>query len=108
MTVNDAYVESAQGVVDGGTLVIAGAAADTGAAVIGEIATTGAAEVTREVDPDGDGTFEVSVVIDSFSVGFHSQGNDLLVSQSQNTRLVVTNTSGGAIDAAAIGYEVDD
>jgi len=108
MAVNDAFVASADGLAAGGTLVIDGSGSGTGAVLITELAGAAAADVRRETDPDGDGTFEVSTTVDSIGSGFHSQGNELTVSQSQNSRLVIENTSSGAADYAAVGYEVDD
>jgi len=108
MAVNDSVAVSTAGLADAGTLVIDGSSTGTGAAVITELAGTVSGDVRRETDPDGDGTFEVATTIQSLGSGFHSQGNDLLVSQAQNTRLVIENTSGGPGDFAAVGYEVDN
>ena len=108
MAVNDSYSNSADGLADTGTLIVDGSAAGTGAVEITELGGTGACEVYRETDPNADGTFEVSVLIDSPSGTWHSQLNQLLASQTQDIRLKITNVSGGTIDVFASGYEVSD
>lgn len=108
MAVNDSYVNSADGLADGGDLIIDGSSSGTGAVEIFEIGGAAAADVIKETDPDADSTFEVSVTIDSFSGSFHSQKNQLVVSQSNDHRLRINNTSGGAADFYAVGMEVDD
>jgi len=108
MTVNDAYANSANDLADTGTLIIDGSGAETGAVNITEIIGAASAEVRRQFDPDGDGTYEIDLLIESMNDGFHSQGNDLLCSQSQNVRLVIKNASGATNDYGALGYEVDD
>lgn len=108
MAINDSYTNEADGLADTNSLTVDGSGAGTSAVNITELGATGACEVYREVDSAGDGTWAVSVQIESTSAGWHSQGNDLLASQSQNTRLRVKNVSGGAIDAYVSGYEVDN
>lgn len=108
MAVNDSFTESVDALADAGDLIVDGSEGGTGAINVTEFGATGAVDVYREVDPDGDGTFEVSVNIDTQSGNWHSQGNDLIASQSQNVRIRLNNTSGGTIDVYAAGYEVDD
>jgi len=108
MAVNDSYTKSTDGLADTNDLIIDGSAAGTGAINITEVGGTGDCEVYREVDSANDGTWAVSVKMDSPTNTWHSQENDLLASQSQNTRLRIKNVSGGAIDVFAAGYEVDD
>jgi hypothetical protein len=105
---NDSNVQSATGVADGSDFIVDGSGSGTGAVEIGELGGTGGADIYREVDPDGDGTFEVSVLIDQVSTNWHTQINGLVVSSSENTRIRVNNTSGGAADFYAVGMEVDD
>lgn len=109
MAVNDTVVATATGVADAGDFIVDGGdAAGTGAAEIKELGGTGAADIYRETDPDGDATFEVSVLIDQVTDDWHSQGNDLTVSASENQRIRVNNTSGSPQDFYAVGFEVDD
>jgi hypothetical protein len=95
-------------IADAADLIIDGSGAGTGAVDVFELGGTGACDVVREIDSNGDGTFDVAVTIQSPSGAFHSQKNALSVSQSQNTRLRVTNTSGASNEYYAAGYEVPD
>jgi hypothetical protein len=108
MAVNDSYVQTVSGLADAGDLIVDGSATGTGAANVTELFGGDACEVFREVDTNGDGTFNVSETVDTLSSGFHSQNNNLLVSQSQNTRLRIRNKSGGPADFGVVGYEVDN
>lgn len=108
MAVNDAFTKSTDGVADAGELIVDGSGAGTGSVQITELGGTGACEVYREVDSAGDGSWAVSIQMDSTTGTWHSQLNELLCSQSQDTRLRLVNVSGGAIDLYATGYEVDD
>lgn len=108
MAVNDSYTKPANGLADGGDLIVDGSGAGTGAVNVTEIGATGASDIYREVDVDGDGTYEVSIKMDAKTGEWQSQGNDLLASQSQDIRLRINNTSGGVIDVYTAGYEVDN
>lgn len=108
MTVNDSFSTATDGLADGGDLIIDGSGAETGAVNITELAGSGACDIYREVDSAGDGSWAVSNLIDSKSGDWHSQGNNLRCSQSQASRLRISNTSGGTIDVQVAGYEVDD
>jgi len=108
MARNDTNVQTATGVANGSDFIVNASGSGTGAVEVGEVGGTGSADVFREVDPDGDGTFEVSVLIDQPSSQFHSQINGLVVSSSENTRIRINNTSGSSADFYAVGMEVDD
>jgi len=108
MTVNDVFHVDETGVADGGEVTIDGSSAGTGAAEVFELGGTGAAELYKESDPDGDGVFEVSVQIDVIGAEWHSQLNQLVVSQTNNVRLRIVNSSGGSADYYGTGMEVDD
>lgn len=108
MAVNDTYAEASAGVANGGDFLVEGSAAATGAAEVGELGGTGAADIYREVDVDGDGTYEVSVQVDILNGTWHSQINGLTVSSNENVRIRVNNTSGGTADYYAVGMEVDN
>jgi hypothetical protein len=108
MAVNDTNVQSATGVSNGSDFTVDGSGSGTGAVEIGEIGGTGGADIYREVDPDDDSTYEVSVLIDQVSTNWHTQINGLVVSSSENTRIRVNNTSGSSADFYAVGMEVDD
>lgn len=108
MAVNDSFADANDGLADATDWVIDGSSSGTGAVNITELAGGGDAQIYREQDPDGDGTWEIRTQIDTPSGTWHSQGNDLLVSGAANVRLVVRNVSGGAADFQVAGYEVDN
>lgn len=108
MAVGDTFVETSNSLASAGDFIVAGSDGTTGAAEVGEIGGSGGAEVYRQADPDGDGSFEVEVMIDTFTGEWHSQQNGLVVSSNHRTRLRIRNTSGGAADYYAIGMEVQD
>jgi hypothetical protein len=108
MTRNDPFVSTETGVADGGDAIVDGSSAGTGAAEVTELGGSGGVTIYREIDPNGDGTFEISEQLDQTSGLWHTQLNELLVSQSKNVRLRINNISGGTIDVYGIGVEVDD
>ena len=108
MAVNDSFADANAGLADATDWIIDGSTSDTGAVNITELQGGADAEIYREFDPDGDGTFQIRLQLDAPTREWHSQGNDLLVSGSQNARLVVRNVSGGTADYAVAGYEVDN
>jgi hypothetical protein len=108
MAVNDSFADANTGLADATDWIIDGSSSGTGAVTITELQGGGDAEVYREFDPDGDGTFQVRLQVDAPIGSWHSQGNDLLVSTAQSVRLVVRNVSGGAADFSAVGFEVDN
>jgi len=108
MAVNDAFASGSDALANGGDLIIDGSGAGTGAVEIQEVFGTGAADVYREIDTAGDGSWAVSVKIDSFNSGFHGQLNAVLCSGSQNIRLRINNTLGGTDDYGAAGMEVSN
>lgn len=108
MAINDAFSQHSDTLADTSSLTVDGSSSGTGAVDVREISASGSAEIYWEKDPDDDSTFEVSIQIDSLSGSFHSQENRILVSQSENVRLRVKNTSGGTIDVLVTGFEVND
>lgn len=108
MAVNDSFADANTGLADATDWVIDGSSTDTGALNVTELSGSADAEIYREQDPDGDGTWEYRTQIDAPTGTWHSQGNNLLISQSENVRLVVRNVSGGTADFAATGYEVNN
>jgi len=108
MAVNDAFIVEQQGVADGNSLTVEGGDAGTGAAEVWELGGSGDADIYREIDTNGDSTYDISFKIDTATGTWHSQGNQLVVSAGNNTRIRVENTSGGSADFYAVGMEVDD
>jgi len=112
MALNDTYHTASDSVASGGgELIVDGSSTETGAAEVSEFGGDVDVEVYRESDPNDDGTFEVSVLVDTFapsSGGWHSQDNGLIVSQSNNHRLRIVNTDSVAGEIYATGIEVSD
>lgn len=108
MAVNDVYHVADEAVAADGSLIAPGSEAETGAAEVFEIGGDVDVMVYRETDVDGDGTYEVSVLIDAFSAPFHSQKNQIVVSTSNNQRLRLENKSETAGSLYATGLEVND
>jgi hypothetical protein len=108
MAVNDTFHVTGVDVADANALVVDGSTSGTGAAEVHELAGTADAEVYRESDPNDDGTYEISVLIDTTTDNWHSQQNQLTVSQSNNHRIRIVNTSGNPQSYFATGMEVND
>lgn len=109
MAVNDVFLASANDLADAGDFIIDGSNSDTGAAEVTELGGTGTCKVFREVDVDGDGTWEITDQIENVgSAPWYSQLNKLVVSQANDVRIRVTNDSGGTADFFAVGIEVND
>lgn len=108
MAINDVYHVPAESVAPDESLVVSGSDAETGAAEVFEIGGDVDVTVYRETDVDGDETYEVSVLIDAFSSPFHSQKNQIVVSDSNNQRLRLQNESAEAGSLYATGLEVND
>jgi hypothetical protein len=108
MAVNDSFADANTGLADATDWIIDGSSSGTGAVNVTELGGGADAEIYREYDPDDDGTFEIRLQVDAPTGSWHSQDNDLLISTSENARLVVRNVSGGAADYAVAGYEVDN
>jgi len=70
--------------------------------LIGDRATT----VYFEADSDGDGTYELSVAIDSFGDAFFSQQNKVELHAASNHRLRFHNDSGSNANYAVTGVEI--
>ena len=108
MAVNDSFAKAADDVSDAGDLIVDGSGAGTSAVLVTEMGATGDCDIYREVDTAGDGSWAVSVKIETLETTWHTQGNDLLCSVSKDIRLRISNVSGGSIDIYTSGYEVDD
>jgi hypothetical protein len=108
MGLNDFFRQSEQGLNSGGVLVIDGSGSETGAVEIHEVFASGPIEMRKEVDTNGDGSFNLSVVIESLDSPFHSQKNQIEVSQSKGVRVKIVNTDSSNIDCAVNGIEVSN
>lgn len=95
------------GVADGESLTVDPAETGVPAARVEQYTGDAAADVYFEVDPDGDGTHEISVVIDSFGGAFHVENAATRVNPNANERLRIENTSGGTGHFTVNGVEID-
>lgn len=108
MALNDFFKAQKKDVAVDGELVIDGSGSGTGGVEIHEMFTSGGVDVYKEVDTNDDGNFDLSVLIDSQSSAFHSQGNQIEISESENVRIRLVNNVSENIDVAVNGIEVSD
>jgi hypothetical protein len=108
MAVNDTFVTEATGVADTNNAIFDGSGSGTGSVIGIELGGTGDADIYRETDPAGDGTFSVSVKIDKATGNWHTQLNDLIINGDGGARIKVTNTSGSSQDFYLVGKETDN
>lgn len=84
------------GIEDGESLVIDISGPGHSSTILKQYSGDAAAELYYEQDPDGDGTYEVSILMDSFTGPFHSEGNRTPLTERAHSRVRVKNVSGGA------------
>ena len=108
MAVNDTYITEASGIEDTNSATFDGSASGTGAVIATELGGTGDANIYRETDPAGDGTFSVSVLIDQTTDNWHSQLNNFVINGSGGARIRIENTSGSDQDYYLVGKETDN
>jgi hypothetical protein len=89
-----------------GELIIDGSTAETGSVELHTFATEGPATVFKDVDIDGDGTFEIQVEVTAQGSAFHSQKNKIEVSSTDNARIRIVDTSGDGQGIHVTGIEV--
>jgi len=106
MAKGDIFVSSGVGVSVGSDFIVTAAASETGAIEVNTVSTTGGADVFEERDTTGDGTFDVSFLVESQDGAFHSQKNKLQADESFNQRIRVKNTVDSSIDVQVTGTEV--
>lgn len=102
----DLFVQTQAGVASNASMTVTGASSGRGAVEIHTVATTGAADVFEERDTTGDGTYDVSLLVETSGSAIHSQKNKIEVSDALNQRLRIENTSDSAIDIQVTGVEV--
>ena len=107
MAVNDTFKNSTVGLADTNEFIVDGSSSGTGAVRITEIDGTASAEIYREVDTNDDGSWAYRSEVDIANAEFHSQLNGHRVSQTNDIRNVIKDTSGRHADFAVIGYEFD-
>lgn len=92
----------------GQSLIIDGRESSTGKAVVHEIFGDADAKIYKEVDQNNDGSYEVSVLIDASTGRFHSQLNQMQVSEEDNIRLRIQNNHDSEGQFGASGVEVTE
>lgn len=102
------FFSKSETVSGNGEMVVNGSSSSTGAVEVHTIATGAAQKVLKEVDTNGDGTFDVSIQIEDKTDGIHSQKNKIEISNTDNMRLRVVDTSGNGQDMHVTGIEVLD
>ena len=108
MTEGDYFHDEAEELADAADFTIDPSTAGTGAVEIHSIIHDGDADIKYQVDPDADGTFEIDVTIDSVTGSGISQQNKIELSSTNNSQLVITNTSDAAADYTITGVEITD
>jgi hypothetical protein len=106
MAAGDFFKAAGADVADSGQLIVDGSSGTTGAVEIHSIAHGGDCDVYLEEDSNADGTFETSILLDSFAGEGVSQQNKLEVNSGTGARLRIDNTSGGSADYYVTGIEV--
>jgi hypothetical protein len=107
MAQGDFFTKSAV-VSAGGELVIDASTAETGAVELHTFATSDSSRVIKEVDVDGDGTFEIQLTVTAVSGPLHSQKNKIEVSSTRGMRVRIVEDFGGTQEMHVTGIEVAD
>lgn len=89
-----------------GEFVVDGSTSETGAVEIHTIIASAAQQVFKEVDTNGDGTYDLSVTIADTGNPLHTQKNKVEVSNESDIRLRVKDKSGTAQGVHVTGIEV--
>ena len=108
MSLNDFFTKTSKGLSDGGKLVVDGSGSGTGGVEIHEVFASGGIELYKEVDTNDDGTYDLSVLIESQNDAFHSQENQIEISEGENVQITLVNIDGSTIDCGVNGIEVSD
>jgi hypothetical protein len=108
MAQGDFFSKTEAAVQSGNNMIVDGSTSATGAVEIHTVATSGGADVFKEIDTTGNGTYDVSITVSSEAETIHSQQNKIEVSNTDNMRLRINNTSGAEIDAHVTGIEVNN
>jgi hypothetical protein len=98
-------------VSDGSAHIVDPSISDTGAAEIHTVAGTGSATVYKDIDIGGDGTYSLSIVIDTVespSSSWHSQNNKIEISSAKGHRLRIVNNDGAPRSFHTSGIEITD
>lgn len=102
------FFTNSEVVAENGSLIIDGSTSSTGAAELHTFAAGSDQTVLKEVDTNGDGTFDASFTIVSTSSPLHSQKNKIEVSSTSNMRVRIRNDIGASQPMHVTGIEVAD
>jgi hypothetical protein len=108
MALNDFFKRGVTDVSVDGEVIIDASTSGTGAVEIHEVFASGGINIIKEIDTTGDGTFDVSVRIESQDRPLHSQKNQIEVSADEDVRIKVVNIANEKIDFGVNGIEVSD
>ena len=88
MAAGDFFAKT-ESVLPGSALIVDGTTSLTGAVEVHTVASNTPVIVEKQVDGNGDGEFDMSVVVDESSSSIHSQKNKIEVSEVDNVRLKI-------------------
>ncbi len=111
MAEGDFFSTDETGVSDGEAHIVDPATAETDAAELHTIAGTGSATVYKDIDVAGDGSFSLSIVVDTVdspSSSWHSQNNKIEISSTKGHRLRIVNEDGAPRAFHTSGIEIID
>lgn len=108
MAINDFFKTHAKDLAPGDQLIVDGSSSETGCVEIHEVFASSGVGIYKEVDTDNDGSFSLSILIESQTDSFHSQGNQVEVSGENSVRLRLVNTSNASADYVLNGIEVNN
>lgn len=97
------YITATDGVAVGASFSVDGGS--SGAVILRNLAITETSDVYWEHDIDGDGSYEVSVKVESFSSTGLSMLNNVPVSSNSNLRLRLENTGGAPASYIVTGLK---
>jgi hypothetical protein len=92
----------------GESIVFDGTNSSTGQAIVQEIFGDVDAKIYKELDPNGDRDYEISILIDASTGRFHSQMNQIQISKQNNMRLRIENDHTSQGQFGASGVEVTE
>jgi hypothetical protein len=106
MAINDFFQKSQTDLAVDDELIVDGSTSETGAVEIHEIFGSGSVNIFKEIQTGGSGDYNLSVNISSQSDVFHSQGNQIEVSDNAGVRIRMVNNGDSVVDYAVNGIEV--
>lgn len=87
-------------------LIVDGTTSSTGAVELHTVASNAPVKVETQIDSNGDGVFDLSIIIDESTSSIHSQKNKIEISQAHNIRVKVTNNGTEQSSIHVTGVEI--